>query len=177
MKIVREMMVPLEEYTHLSVGDSLYDAILAVAQSLSGASADPSRPRDRGALVVGSDGRVVGKVSIWDLMTALEPNYEPPVDPFGTLDDTMLWSQWLSSDLAEKTRSIRVGDLLQKTSKSETIDEKAPLDLAVHRLLRGKHLSLLVTRGDAIIGILRLSDVFKAVSERVQAAKLKPAPA
>jgi CBS domain-containing protein len=170
-------MVPLEEYTHLSVGDSLYDAILAVAQSLIGPPADPSRPRDRGALVLASDGRVVGKLSIWDLLTALEPNYEPPIDPFGTLDDNILWSQWLSGNLAEKARSIKVEDLLQKTSKSESIDEKAPLDLAVHRLLRGKHLSLLVTRGEAIIGILRLSDVFKAVSERVKAAQLKPTPA
>lgn len=177
MKIVREMMVPLEEYTHLSVGDSLYDAILAVAQSLTGTSSEPSRPRDRGALVLASDGRVVGKVSIWDLMSALEPNYEPPIDPFGTLDDNILWSQWLSSDLAEKARSTKVEELLQKAPKGETIDEKAPLDLAVHRLLRGKHLSLLVTRGDAIIGILRLSDVFKAVSERVKAAQLEPTPA
>jgi len=171
------MMVPLEEYTHLSVGDSLYDAILAVAQALTGPTTDPSRPRDRGALVQAPDGRVIGKVSMWDLMTALEPNYEPPIDPFGTLDDNILWSQWLTGDLAQKARSIKVEDLLQKTSKGETIDEKAPLDLAVHRLIRGKHLSLLVTRGDAIIGILRLSDVFKAVSERIKAARLQPTPA
>ena len=123
------------------------------------------------------DGRVIGKLSLWDLLNGLKPNFEPPIDPYGRVDDHLLWSQWLHADLLERTQSIRVEDLLREPSRSEIIDEQAPLDLAVHRLISGKYLALLVMRGDTIIGVLRLSDVFKAVNEVISAARLQPHPA
>jgi hypothetical protein len=49
------------------------------------------------------------------------------------------------------------------------IKEDAPLDVAVHQLVRDRLLSLLVLRGDRVVGVLRLSDVFRAVSEIVKA--------
>ena len=167
MKIVSDLMVPLEEYSHVFVGTSLQDVIKALAQAMMGPPADPSRPRDRGVLVQAPDGRVVGKLSLWDVLNGLKPHYEPPIDPFGEVDDHLLWSQWLHADLAERARSIRVEDLLREPTTEETIEETAPLDLAVHRLIRGRHLSLMVMRGDAIVGILRLSDVFKAVNDMI----------
>ena len=175
MKTVSDLMVPFEEYPHVFAGDSLQDAVKAVVRALVGPREDPSRPRDRGVLVQAADGRVIGKLSMWDLLAGLEPGHEPPIDPFGAIADHFLWSQWLHDDLASRARSTKVEALLNKAPKYETIDEKAPLDLAVHRLIRGKHLSLLVTRGDNIIGILRLSDAFKAVNDMIGAPQ--PAPA
>ena len=177
MKIVRDLMVPLNEYSHVFVGASLQDVINALAHAMTGPPPDPSRPRDRGVLVQAPDGRVVGKLSLWDMLNGLRPQYEPPIDPFGKVDDHLLWSQWLRPDIADRARSIRVEDLLREPTKEETIEETAPLDLAVYRLIIGRHLSLLVTRADAIIGVLRLSDVFKAVNEMISAAQRQPAPA
>ena len=57
------------------------------------------------------------------------------------------------------------------------IHDQAPLDLAVHRLIEGSTLSLLVTRGKTIVGILRLSDVFKAVNDMISAAQMQSNPA
>ena len=37
------------------------------------------------------------------------------------------------------------------------------VDMALHQLTAGSNLSLLVTRGQDIVGVLRLSDVFAAV--------------
>jgi CBS domain-containing protein len=177
MTSVRELMVPLEEYSHVAAGTSLRDVIKTLAQAMMGPAPDPSRPRDRGILVQAPDGSVIGKLSLWDLLNGLRPAYEPPIDPFGRVDDHLLWSQWLRADLAERARSIRAEDLLKKPVKDETIEETAPLDLAVHRMVRARRLSLLVTRGDAIIGVLRLSDVFKAVNRMISAAEKQPAPA
>lgn len=176
MKTVKDLMVPFEEYSHVYVGASLHDVIHVLAQAMLGPTADPSRPRDRGALVQAPDGRVIGKLSLWDILNGLKPNYEPPIDPFGRVDDSLLWSQWLRPDLAERARSIKVEELLHEPSKDETINEQAPLDLAVHRLISGRHLSLLVTRGESIVGILRLSDVFRAVHDMINAAQTQPAP-
>jgi CBS domain-containing protein len=174
MKIVRELMVPLEDYSQVTAGASLHDVIRTLAQSMMGVAADPSRPRDRGVLVQGKDGRILGKLSLWDILNGLKPNFDPPIDPFGQVEDHLLWSQWLRPDIAEKARSIRVEDLLKEALQDETIEETAPLDLAVHRLIRGRHLSLLVLRTGEIVGVLRLSDVFKAVNDMIGAAQRQP---
>ena len=51
MKIVSDLMVPLEEYNHVFVGTTLQDAIKVLAQAMMGPARDPSRPRDgRGLL-------------------------------------------------------------------------------------------------------------------------------
>ena len=39
-------------------------------------------------------------------------------------------------------------------------------------MIMGHHQSLLVTSGERIVGILRLSDVFKEVSDRIKACKI-----
>lgn len=177
MKNVKDLTIPFEDYAHVSANVSLAAAIAALVERMVGPMGEVIRPRDRGVLVQAEDGRVIGKLSIWDLLAGLTPSFEPPVDPFGTVDDRLLWSQWLRPDVAARARSIRVGDLLSGAPRYETIEESAPLDLAVHRLIRGRHLSLLVTRGDQIVGILRLSDVLTAVNAIINAAPAKPVPA
>ena len=52
---------------------------------------------------------------------------------------------------------------MQMPTPGEFVSEDCNLDTAIHRLIAGTHLSLLVTRGEQIIGILRISDVFAAV--------------
>jgi hypothetical protein len=177
MRAVGDLMVPLEEYSHVYAGTSLQEVIQVLAQAMMGPAADPSRPRDRGVLVQERDGRVIGKLSLWDVLNGLRPNFEPPLDPFGRVDDHLLWSQWLRPDIIDRARSIRVEDLLREASGEEAIEDTAPLDLAVHRLIRGRYLSLLVTRGGVIVGVLRLSDVFKAVNEMVSTAQTQGSPA
>jgi hypothetical protein len=52
-------------------------------------------------------------------------------------------------------------------AKSEFVNEQTTMDEAIHRLIIGKHHSLLVTAArDAreIVGVLRLVDVFEFVS-------------
>lgn len=175
MTSVSELMVPLEEYSHVAVGASLGDVIKTLAGSMMGAAADPSRPGDRAVLVQAQDGRVIGKLSMWDLLSGLRPHYEPPIDPFGPVEDHLLWSQWLRPDLVERARSVKAEDLLEKPVRDETIEDTAPLDLAVYHMVRARRLSLLVTRGEAIVGILRLSDVFKAINDMICAAQSRPA--
>jgi hypothetical protein len=55
------------------------------------------------------------------------------------------------------------GYFMQTTAEGECIDHEATLDIAIHTLVLGNHLSLMVTKDKQIIGVLRLSDVFAAV--------------
>ena len=120
-------------------------------------------------LVLARDGQVIGKLSLWDVLRGLEPRYEDPIEVI--IDDYFLWTHAMFVNLAEKAKSIKAKDLLRQLTHAEMIKEDAPLDVAVHQLVRDRLLSLLVVRGDRVVGVLRLSDVFRAVSEM-----MKPAP-
>ena len=64
---------------------------------------------------------------------------------------------------------------MQTPSEGEYVNEDTSLDTAVHKLLTGHHLSLLVTQKKKIVGILRMPDVFAAtfhVMKEVEATKL-----
>jgi signal-transduction protein with cAMP-binding, CBS, and nucleotidyltransferase domain len=66
-------------------------------------------------------------------------------------------------ELRQKAAKINVKEFMHNLSTDECIDENAFLDDAIHTLIMGHHQSLLVSRGDIIVGILRLTDVFSAV--------------
>ena len=62
-----------------------------------------------------------------------------------------------------KARNINVKDIMYTPSEGEYVDENASLREAIHQFVMGHHQSLLVTREKNIVGILRLTDVFKEV--------------
>ena len=177
MQIVKDMMDPLEEYTRVPEAASLYDAAKALEKALTDPSSDPSRPKDRAVLVQAPAGGVLGKLSMADVLHGLEPRYGRAVGSLVVVDDYFTWTHAMFANLAERARAIPVKDLLREHSSEEMIDESASLDQAVHQLVHGKLQSLLVTRGGRIVGILRLSDVFTAVSTLLDTAKAQPAPA
>ena len=61
---------------------------------------------------------------------------------------------------------------MQAPSEGEIIDEGASLEIAVLQLVMGNHLLLLVTRERKIVGILRLADVFEAVSSAMKQCEI-----
>jgi CBS domain-containing protein len=56
--------------------------------------------------------------------------------------------------------------------KKFNITESASLDEAIHQMVLGHHQSLLVTRDDRIVGILRLTDVFAAIYHAMKACEI-----
>jgi len=70
--------------------------------------------------------------------------------------------------LCQRARSIGVEKVMQPVD--EGIDADAPMADAVHQFVMRQTLSLLVTSQGEIVGILRLSDVFRAAAETM----LKP---
>lgn len=175
MQNVKDLMIPLAEYPCISTSASLHEAIKALEKAMLGPVTDPNRPRDRAVLVQDSDGRVFGKLSLWDILRGIEPRYGHKIEPLVMIDDYFLWTHASFSGLAEKARTIKVKELLREHTQDEFISEDAPLDLAAHQLVHGKLLSLLVKRGDRIVGILRLSDTFRAVTQLIAEAETQPA--
>jgi CBS domain-containing protein len=174
---VRDFMVPLAEYATVSQDATLCDAIIALRKAQ--ADFEQSRYRHRAVLVFDQNDRVVGKLSQMDIIKALEPDFARQVSQAhlsrfgiskGYIESLMrtqgLWSMPVP-DLCSKSALSKVKDIMYTPTKGEYIEGSASLQQAVHRLIIGHHHSLLVTEGEEIVGVLRLTDVFALISEEM----------
>jgi len=178
---VKELMVALEDYATVSQDATLYDAVLALEEAQKRFESEFSPYLHRAILVYDDNKKIVGKVSQLDILMALEPNYKvvdlQKLSRFGySLDyiqsfaKTGLWDKPLR-DICRKVADLIVKDFMYTPSQGEYIKEDASLDEAIHQMLVGKQNSLLVTREQDIVGILRLTDVFAFVCKNIKACK------
>ena len=180
--LVKNLMVPLSEYVTVSQEATLQEAILALEKAHT--DFDPTQHRHRGILIYDENNKIVGKIGQVDILRALEPKYDKimssdafarmglsPVYQKTLVEQYMLWNKPMN-DICRKAAELKVRSFMQAPREGEYIDEEASLDTAIHQLIMGKHLSLLVTRDKNIIGILRLIDVFMEIADNVKACKL-----
>jgi CBS domain-containing protein len=171
--VVKDLMVPLSEYATVSEKATLFDAVSTLEKAQE--DFDHTRYRHRAVLVLDDHGKVIGKLSQLDVLKALEPKYDEMLDrrrlrSFGFTKDFMksmlkeyqLFDSPLE-DICRKAGEQNVKKFMYSLSEGEYIAADATLDEAIHQFVLGHHQSLLVTRGEDILGILRLTDVFAAV--------------
>ena len=58
---------------------------------------------------------------------------------------------------------------MHQLTEIEYIDQEERIDEAIHQLIMGNLQSLIVTRGNEILGILKLSDIFQHISKLIAA--------
>ena len=175
---VKELMVPLEEYATVPREATLREALLALEKAQM--TLDPSRHKHRAILVLDESGKVVSKITMKNILVALEPNYGK-VESMGVLErsgyspdlirsmleDNALWTEPLQF-VRERATKLKVADFIQALSEGEYIDDNATLGEAIHQLVVYPYHSLLVTSGDEVVGILRLSDVFTKICDIIK---------
>jgi CBS domain-containing protein len=171
--LVKELMVPLSEYATVPKGSTLFDAVQALEKAQE--DFDHTKYKHRAILILDKKKRVIGKLSQLDVLRALEPKNEDPVQineisQFGFSSNFIhkLRARWVMNaqpfkDLCSKASQLKVEDFMQAPSEGEFIEQDATLETAVMQLVHGHHLGLLVTRRKEIIGILRMADAFAAV--------------
>jgi CBS domain-containing protein len=177
---ISELMVPLSEYATVSENATLFDAVSALEEAQERFEDKHTRYRHRAILVLGADGKVIGKLSQLDVLRALEPKYQEMIQGSGIqrfgftrsftksiLEDYKLFADPMD-DLCRKAGSESVRAHMYTPGEGEYVSENASLGEAIHQLIMGHHQSLLVTRDDKIVGILRLTDVFAAVFHRMK---------
>ena len=177
---VKEMMIPLAEYATVTEDANLLEAVMALDRAQAGF--DQKGYRHRAILVLDQSGHIVGKVSQHDILIALELNYKKiaekekgALDRFGlskmfikyAMKEYNLWDKPLDQ-LCNKAVHRNVKEFMYTPTEGEFIDENDTLNKAVHKLIIGKHHSLLVTRRGKIAGVLRLSDVFEKITSALK---------
>jgi CBS domain-containing protein len=178
-------MVPREEYATVPENATLYEAVLALEKAQEEIDRKKYLYLHRAILVYNENGKIVGKISQLDVLRALEPKYNKIGDT-GSLSLTGFSSGFLKSllekipmfsqtlvDISRRADQIRVKDFMYFPTKGEYVSEDTSLESAIHMFVMGHHQSLLVTRGDNIVGILRVTDVFKEVFQRIKIGHTK----
>jgi len=178
---VKDLMVPLSEYATVSEDATLYEAVLALETAQEKFEDKHTRYRHRAILILDKNDNVVGKLSQLDVLRALEPKYKSMDQGEGShrygftrqfmksmLEDYNLFADPLE-DICCRAAEQNVKEYMVAPTEGEFVSEDASLDVAVHQLVLGHHQSLLVTRGDRIVGILRLTDVFAAIFHTMKA--------
>ena len=178
---VKDLMVPLEDYATVDQEATLYQAIMALEETQK--RFDQSRGKHRAVLVLDQKGQLIGKLDFLNVLRGLEPKYAA-IDDLKevrlnfTLDFIQsliqkysLWQQPLD-DICQKALQIKIKDIMLTPSEGEFVSEEASLNEAIHQMVLGRHQSLLVTSGKAVIGILRLSDVFEKIAALIKTCKI-----
>ena len=182
--MIKDLLVPLEEYATVSDEATLYDAVMALEKAQEELDRTRYHYLHRAILIFDKKNKIVGKISQLDVLRALEPKYEE-MGHSGTISRSGFSQQFLKSmieqyslwheplkDICKKASKIKVKNFMYKPTEGEYIEEDATLGDAVHQLVMGHHQSLLVTRGEEIVGILRLTDVFKEVFQTIKSHEI-----
>lgn len=180
---VKDLMVPLSEYAVIPENATIFEAVLALEKTQQ--EFKQNNYRSRAILVEDSTGNIIGKLSQLDILRALEPKYAemkskaPGMEKYGIdkqyilsiLETYQMFDRPLD-DICRKAGMEKAAKHMHRPTEGEYISADGSLDQAIHMLIVGSHQSLLVTKKDKIIGILRLTDVFASISQRMKECNL-----
>ncbi len=180
-KQVKELMVPISEYATIHEDANMAEAMRAFENAKKRYGDAPYRHQS--LVVIDGNQHVVGRLSQVDMMRALEPRYSEVGESrwigrsvlskkmLTTLrEQFQLWEQPLEV-MCQAVCSAKVKDYMQEPTEGEFVSETDTLNIATHRIVMGRHHSLLVTRGRVIVGILRSTDLFNALYDMMVACK------
>ncbi len=181
--LAKDLMVPIAEYATVSKGATLLESLLALEK----AQEEFTRTgySHRAVLILDKKKRVMGKLSQLDFLRVLEHADEQidrnnDIGKFGFSPMAIVRHRGKKrgkgvsmGEILSTAANFKVEDFMQSPSEGEYIEEDTPIDTAVHQLTAGLHLSLLVTKGREIVGVLRMADVFAAVFHSMKESESK----
>jgi CBS domain-containing protein len=178
---IKKLMVPVSEYTTVSENATMAEAVNALrkAQEKFQVKRGEKRFPHLGVLIQNKKKKIIGKLSPQDIIKAVIPKYpnqsvNKHVSRFGFNEEFLksMHDQYLMFDKTAEYVCRRVGEQKVKKfiyvpSEGELIKEDASVGEALQRLEIKRRRSLLVTRKDKIVGILKLTDVVSKICELI----------
>jgi CBS domain-containing protein len=176
---VKDLMIPREDYATVDQNATLLEAVTALEKAQE--KRHHSKYRHRAVLVKNENDRIVGKLSMLDVLKALDYRPEEKKEfnhskRYGfdssfiqsTREKYDLWSRPLD-DLCLKVAKIVVKNIMYTPKLGEYVMVDTSLNEAVHQLVVGRHQSLLVINEERrVVGVLRLTDVFARICDMIK---------
>ena len=115
-----------------------------------------------GLVVVDSDGKLAGMISMYDILLFLRPKH---IHIWGNMEDIDV--DGVVTEACRGIAAVQVGDLM--SSEVETIGPDAHIMMVLDVMIK-KHIRRLpVVQGDEILGIVYISDLFNHLMGRLEA--------
>lgn len=174
-KFVIDVMLPLDEYAVVSEDDTLFEAFIALEEAQK--KRPTGRQKHRAVLVKNKKNEIVGKLGHLGFLKALEPGYKN-LGELDMISKAGLNKEFITSmmknfellqddldDIRARTKTIKMKDVMRPMT--EQVDINDTINEAIHKIIMWQMLSVLVTKGGKVVGILRLSDLFDEVSRNI----------
>ncbi len=176
---VKDLMVPLSDYVIVSENETIGQALRILRKSHNTMPSD--QYYHRAVLVKNDAGEIVGKLGYHGFLAALDAKYEN-LDEMKTLAGSGITKKDINKEMRElgfwkdnlpllKQKSEETAMKEVMVTFKEHVDEDGSLTEAMHLMVRLNVLSLLTTKDDHITGVIRLSDLFEAITDYVIAAE------
>ncbi|MGD9209926.1 MAG: response regulator [Desulfobacteraceae bacterium] len=168
-KTVRDIMIHIEDYSKILEEDTVKDAIITLMDSFNKfvSSGRIMETGHRSLLVYDRNDKVVGILSIMDLLQALRPAYLSAAKP--SMADTiqyspMFWTGLFTSQV--KTLALKqVGEIMSE--RPLAVDQGANLMEVADLMFASKIRRMLVTDMDKIVGVVREQELFFEIANIV----------
>lgn len=180
MDFVRDLMVSASRCGHIRQEVTIGAAIPMLESGYDGTSAGEEALNHTTLLVLNNDNSVVGKLSPTEIVRNMDRIYHSQQGDENIahtaasgLTPALLKSLTQNSPLrcesferiCQYVFNLRVVDCMVPPQNNQCVLESDRLEVAIHKLAIGAHQSLLVTSEERIVGILKLSDVFKQLTQ------------
>ena len=180
---IKELMVPIADYATIHEDATIAAAIEALENANKRHGDKPYRHQS--LVVVDADRHAVGRLSQVDIMHAMEPRYKDLGDArwigrsvltrhalIVLREKFHLWEQPLE-EICRIIDTQRVKNFMQIPTEGEFVEETDTMNIAMHRIVMGRHHSLLVTRNKEIVGILRSTDLFNTLYDMMEECPIR----
>jgi CBS domain-containing protein len=173
---VGQVMALIEEYNTVSGEAPLCDALFILKSNLKKIQSGEKGPLHKTMFVVDSAGRIVGKLSIFDLIRGLVPDKakEPTVSrtfyrslserqlnvasEIGKLRERFDWIEHTFLDLVKAETQKKVKEVMSPIHP--LLEEGDTLNKAVYVMFKENIRQPLVVRDGKIVGVINIMDIF-----------------
>jgi CBS domain-containing protein len=176
LETVKDIMLSLDEYAVVDEDATMLDALVALDEAQ--ARVPKGRHPHRAVLVKDHEGNITGKLGHLAFFAGLEPKYEElgdlstlsrvglsPTFMKSMMMDLSLWNMDFDH-YARRAMETSVKKVMHPVG--EHVEETDRIQEAIHKLVMYQTLSLVVTKDEKPVGILRLADLFPVVAKMIR---------
>jgi CBS-domain-containing membrane protein len=128
--------------------------------------------RLRVLLVQDESSRITGTLRQQDFLRVFAPGKGHGFFPSSGPSRVPTWNDLMEA-APEISRRVTAQEVMHIPGEAEFIDAQAPLEEGFYRLLTYPSIHLLVRSGEAVVGILRLSDLFSIFCQEIRKTELQ----
>lgn len=158
-KRVKDIMIPVEDYSSVSVNNTVKEAIAILKKSFCNLDTGECHGH-RSVLVFDNDNKLVGMMNFRALLLAIEPRF------LKYEGGPSLFKEGFFSERAKEEADKKVKDIMQPV-QFITVNADDAILKAVHLMLKHKLGTLPVIHDGLVVGMVRINEVFNEMAKAV----------